>query len=161
MSFFRTTSLVFAMVLVFATSARAEDAPAAAPPPSAAALHAADTILTDIGIKQTIALVVPGMMTELVAKVKIGKTTFAMEGLRAFIDGDEAYCGQAIVKSGRVLYITEEGRATFHEAMQRYGLWKLDDEFVIVYDFEILDHALDDAVSEMIRLADEHQVDVG
>jgi uncharacterized protein len=51
-------------------------APAAAPPPSPspappspAALAAADTILGDIGIKQTIALVVPGMLTELETNV--------------------------------------------------------------------------------------------
>ena len=40
--------------------------PAAAPaPPSPAAVAAADRILGDIGIKQSIALVVPGMMAEL------------------------------------------------------------------------------------------------
>jgi uncharacterized protein len=49
-------------------------APAAAPSPSPAApspaaIAAADTILGDIGIKQTIALVVPGMLTELETNV--------------------------------------------------------------------------------------------
>ena len=40
--------------------------PAAAPaPPSPAAIAAADTILAEIGIKQSVALVVPAMMTEL------------------------------------------------------------------------------------------------
>ena len=42
---------------------------AAPPPPSPAAIAAADTILGDIGIKQTIALVVPGMLTELETNV--------------------------------------------------------------------------------------------
>ena len=47
-------------------SARAEDAPArAARAVGAAALHAADPLLTDIGVKQSLGLVVPGMLTEL------------------------------------------------------------------------------------------------
>jgi uncharacterized protein len=44
-------------------------APAAAPAPSPAAIAAADTILGDIGIKQTISLVVPGMLTQLESNV--------------------------------------------------------------------------------------------
>jgi hypothetical protein len=44
-------------------------APAAPAAPSPAAIAAADTILGDIGIKQTIALVVPGMLTELETNV--------------------------------------------------------------------------------------------
>ena len=51
----------------------AASAPAAAPAapasPSPAALAAADRILGDIGVKQSIALVVPGMMAELEANV--------------------------------------------------------------------------------------------
>jgi uncharacterized protein len=56
-----------------APPAKAPTAPAAAPAapaaPSAAAVAAADKILGDIGIKQSIALVVPGMMAELEANV--------------------------------------------------------------------------------------------
>jgi uncharacterized protein len=48
-----------------ATTPAAPAAPAAAAPPSAASVAAADAILGDIGVKQTIALVVPGMMSEL------------------------------------------------------------------------------------------------
>ena len=48
------------------TAAQPAPAPAAAPSsPSPAAIAAADTILADVGIKQSIALVVPAMMTEL------------------------------------------------------------------------------------------------
>jgi uncharacterized protein len=50
----------------------APPAPTAAAPqpaPSPAAIAAADTILGDIGIKQSIALVVPGMLTELETNV--------------------------------------------------------------------------------------------
>jgi hypothetical protein len=68
--------LSFATALLAAAAAWAADAtpPAAAPaapaapataPPSQAAVAAAGDILGDIGIKQTIALIVPGMMTEL------------------------------------------------------------------------------------------------
>jgi len=101
-----------------------------------------------------------GMMTELVAKVKIGKTTWGLQLLRACIAGDEAYCGQTVVRQVRVLYVTEEGRATFHEALQRYGLWELDDEMLVVYDFEILDKPLPVAVDALIWHAEHNQVDV-
>jgi uncharacterized protein len=47
----------------------APPAAAAAPAPSPAAIAAADTILGDIGIKQTISLVVPGMLTQLESNV--------------------------------------------------------------------------------------------
>ena len=76
----RLALILFAALSV---SARAADttapavpapaAPAAAAPapaaPSAAAIAAADTILGVIGLKQSIALVVPGMMTELETNV--------------------------------------------------------------------------------------------
>jgi len=65
-------SLLISATLVASVSDWAADttAPAtgptgAAPVPSAAAIAAADKILGDIGVKQSIALVVPGMLTEL------------------------------------------------------------------------------------------------
>jgi hypothetical protein len=48
-----------------APAAAQPTAPAAPAAPSPAAIAAADTILADVGIKQSIALVVPAMMTEL------------------------------------------------------------------------------------------------
>jgi uncharacterized protein len=52
-----------------ASPAAAPPAPSAAPaapsPPSAAAVAAADTILADLGVKQSMAIIVPRMMTEL------------------------------------------------------------------------------------------------
>src|ERR1700733_10052787 len=75
--------LALFMFAALSVSARAADttppaAPAPAPPaatspspaaPSAAALTAADTILNTIGLKQSIAVVVPGMMGELETNV--------------------------------------------------------------------------------------------
>jgi uncharacterized protein len=67
--------LALVMLAALSVSARAADttppaAPAAAPaPPSAASVAAADTILGVIGVKQSIALVVPGMMAELETNV--------------------------------------------------------------------------------------------
>jgi hypothetical protein len=70
--------LALIMLAALSLAARAAEttppaAPAAAPAapaaPSPAAIAAADTILGDIGIKQTIALVVPGMLTELETNV--------------------------------------------------------------------------------------------
>ena len=43
----------------------AQPATGAPPPPSPAALAAADSILIDMGVKRTLAVVVPGMLTEL------------------------------------------------------------------------------------------------
>ena len=69
MSVVRTAKGLLLRAALFAgTGAFAADptAPAAAgPPPSAAAVSAADAILGEIGIKQSIALIVPGMMTQL------------------------------------------------------------------------------------------------
>ncbi len=73
--------LALFMLAALSVSARAEDttppvapapaAPAAAAPagPSPAAVTAADKILNTIGLKQSIALVVPGMMAELETNV--------------------------------------------------------------------------------------------
>jgi hypothetical protein len=52
-----------------AAPAPAANAPAAAASPSPAAIAAADKILGDIGLKQSIAIVVPGMMAELETNV--------------------------------------------------------------------------------------------
>jgi DNA polymerase-1 len=78
-----------------------------------------------------------GLITELVAKVKLGKTTFMLQGIRAGIAGDDDYCGRA-VKPLRAAYVTEEGFQTFRIAMDRYGLNDLvdHDAFFTVFDFE-------------------------
>jgi hypothetical protein len=57
----------FALALIANVGALAAESatPAAPPPPSPAAITAADAILSEIGIKQSIALIVPGMMTQL------------------------------------------------------------------------------------------------
>jgi hypothetical protein len=46
-------------------AAPAQSAPAADAPPAPAAVAAADTILTDMGIKRTLSLMIPGMLSEL------------------------------------------------------------------------------------------------
>jgi hypothetical protein len=78
-----------------------------------------------------------GLITELVAKVKLGKTTFALGAVRAGIAGDDEYCGRA-VRPFRALYFTEEGFDTFLVEMQDYGLNDLidNDAFFTVFDFE-------------------------
>jgi hypothetical protein len=70
-----------------AAPAAAPAAPAAAPAaPSAAAVAAADKILGDIGIKQSIALVVPGMMAELESNVTRTRPEIK-DSLRATLKG--------------------------------------------------------------------------
>jgi uncharacterized protein len=68
LSVFRTAKgLLLAATLFATTGAYAADAaaPAAAGSPSPAAVSAADAILGEIGIKESIALIVPSMMTQL------------------------------------------------------------------------------------------------
>ena len=79
--------ILFAALTVTARAAETTPPPAAAGPcaptagqPSPAAIAAADTILADVGIEQSIALVVPAMMTELeqnVTKNSAGNQGFA------------------------------------------------------------------------------------
>ena len=58
--------LALVMLAALSLAARAAET---TPPAAPAAIAAADTILGDIGIKQSIALVVPGMLTELETNV--------------------------------------------------------------------------------------------
>lgn len=59
--------LLLGAVLLASVGAFAADSPtpAAATPPSPAAITSADAILGELGIKQSIALIVPGLMTQL------------------------------------------------------------------------------------------------
>lgn len=57
--------LLFAAIVLASASAWAGDTTPTPPAPSAAALAAANAILADIGVKQSLGLVVPGMLTEL------------------------------------------------------------------------------------------------
>ncbi|HYW88836.1 MAG TPA: bifunctional DNA primase/polymerase, partial [Chloroflexota bacterium] len=102
------------------------------------------------------------LITEVVAKVKVGKTTFVLGGLRAGIAGDELYCGRAVSGPFRVAYVTEEGESTFLEAMRRYGLNDLVDQdaFYTVFDYETLPGSFSQQVDELIAHATEDRVDV-
>jgi len=108
-----------------------------------------------------------GLITELVAKVKMGKTTFMLQGIRAGIAGDDEYCGRAVHGPLRAAYVTEEGWQTFQIAMMRYGLNDLvdNDAFFTVFDFETEDvdakkPNLPFVIDSLIRHATEDNVDV-
>jgi len=102
------------------------------------------------------------LITEVVAKVKVGKTTFVLGGLRAGIAGDELYCGRIVSGPFRVAYVTEEGESTFLEAMRRYGLNDLveQDAFYTVFDYETLPGPFSKQIDELIEHATADQVDV-
>jgi DNA polymerase-1 len=102
------------------------------------------------------------LITEIVAKVKVGKTTFVLGGLRAGIAGDELYCGREVRGPFRVAYVTEEGESTFLEAMRRYGLNDLVDQdaFYTVFDYETLPGPFSKQVDELIEHATADRVDV-
>ncbi len=59
-------------------------------------------------------------ITELSAKVKVGKTRLLLEMCREVTRGG-VFLGQQVAPGG-VLYLTEEGRSTFRTAMRRAGL---------------------------------------
>jgi uncharacterized protein len=68
LSVVRTAKGLFLVAALFISAgafAAEPAAPAASPPPSPAALTAADSILAEMGIKQSIALIVPGMLPQL------------------------------------------------------------------------------------------------
>src|SRR5215471_2649635 len=102
------------------------------------------------------------LITELVAKVKLGKTTFVLGGLRAGIAGDDEYCGRTVSGPFRVGYVTEEGESTFLEAMRRYGLNDLveQDAFYTVFDYETLPGPFSKQIDELIEHATADRVDV-
>jgi hypothetical protein len=70
--------------------------------------------------------VVPGLLafgavTELAGKIKLaGKTTFAMEMVRAILDGAD-FLGKPTTQTG-VLYLTEQSGASLRESLRRTGL---------------------------------------
>ena len=102
------------------------------------------------------------LITEVVAKVKVGKTTFVLGGLRAGIAGDDDYCGREVRGPFRVAYVTEEGESTFLEAMRRYGLNDLVEAnaFYTVFDYETLPGPFSKQIDELIEHATADQVDV-
>lgn len=68
MSVVRTAKRLFLVASLFASVgayAAESAAPATSPPPSPAAITAADSILAEMGVKQSIALLVPGMLSQL------------------------------------------------------------------------------------------------
>ncbi len=89
---FAATLLASAGALAAEVAQPSAPATAAGPSPAApspAALAAADTILDDMGVKATLALVVPGMMTELERNVT--NTRPEIKGsLRETSEGDPA-----------------------------------------------------------------------
>jgi len=71
-----------------------------------------------------------GALTELDAKVKIGKTTWLTALCRAVLDG-LPFMGQPTRKS-KVVYLTEQSPRSFREALRRAGLTDRDD-FVVLF----------------------------
>jgi hypothetical protein len=71
-------------------------------------------------------LIGKGMVTELTAYPKVGKTVLAMLLVRAMLRGETSFCGLALTP-GRVLYLTEEGDTTFREELETWALLDIPD----------------------------------
>lgn len=65
-------------------------------------------------------LVAAGAVTELVGKVKTGKTSLALAMTSALIAGEQ-FLGRAVC-SGPVLYLTEQGQSSFVAQARQFGL---------------------------------------
>lgn len=61
-----------------------------------------------------------GMITQLAAGIKIGKTVFIMDAIRAMLTGDE-FIGH-MTQRCPVLYMTEEGRTSFRRNLEKAHL---------------------------------------
>jgi len=66
-----------------------------------------------------------GMVTQLAAGIKVGKTVFIMDAVRAMLTGDE-FLGHATQRCP-VLYLTEEGRTSFRRNLDRAQLLERKD----------------------------------
>jgi len=72
-----------------------------------------DWILSPLLVRETV--------TDLTAKVKVGKTRLAQECARSVLTGDPLF-GHKSTTTGPVVYLTEERRQTFRESLRRVGI---------------------------------------
>jgi hypothetical protein len=75
--------------------------------------------------------VAAGSITELDAKVKLGKTTFITQLVRKVLEG-EPFMGESTAKTG-VVYLTEQPPASFRETLDRAGLLDRTDLSVLFW----------------------------
>lgn len=81
-------------------------------------------------------LAATGAITEIDGKVKAaGKTTLILHLVRSILDGAQ-FLGQPTRKC-RVIYVTEQSRQTFMDALRRAGLDRRGDELLIVFREDI------------------------
>jgi hypothetical protein len=76
-------------------------------------------------------LVAKGAITELGAKIKVGKTTLVMEMVRAILGGG-TFLDQPTVKTP-VVYLTEQPLVSFRQAMERARLLGLEDFHLLLF----------------------------
>jgi len=94
---------------------------------TAAELAAKGSTEPDWLVRPLIAL---GSITELSARVKLGKTRLMLDAIAAML-GEVIFLGQPTRKVG-VVYLTEEGEATFRQALKRAGLLERVDLHVLL-----------------------------
>ena len=81
-------------------------------------------------------LLARGAITEIDGKVKsAGKTTFLLYIIRCILDGTD-FLGQP-TRQSRVIYVTEQSRQTFADALRRAGLDQRGDELRILFREDI------------------------
>jgi hypothetical protein len=90
-----------------------------------------------------------GAMTDLSGKVKLaGKTTFALDAIRNVTEGTD-FLGRKTAK-GPVVYLTEQPKVTFREAMKRARLLGQKD-FHVLFRSDAFGAVWTDVVSEAVR----------
>lgn len=97
-----------------------------------------------------------GAITELSAKIKTGKTHFALDLAAAVLDGRE-FLGHSTVRVP-VIYLTEERRPTFRSVLARVGLEQFGDLHIL---FRQTMHAFDWSATGDVVLEQAREVGAG
>jgi len=89
-----------------------------------------ETVETEPGAEWFVAdMLAPGCWTELLGRMKEGKSTFAMGMIGALLEGSE-FLGRA-TRQTKVLYLTEQAGRSFQATVRRGGLETRDDAYVL------------------------------
>ena len=91
-----------------------------------------------------------GFLTELDGKAKDGKSTFLMDCVAHVVAG-KPFIGLETTKC-RVLYLTEESEQTFRLLLERAGLTKCNEVFVLNWT-NVREYTWEDTVAAVVELA--------
>jgi hypothetical protein len=104
-------------------------------------------------------LVGKGLVTELTAYPKVGKTSLALCLSRALLTGAADFCGQALT-AGTIYYVTEEGGGSFRAACARWGVLDFHDGFYTLPQAKLGNYPWSTVIREIRKRVQYRQVDL-